>query len=471
MRNKQFNVEKFDYKEATIIGLIMMFGTFVGSLAATLVSPALPTIMEDFSITPASGQWLTTVYMLVLGVMIPLTAYLVNRFTTRQLFITCVGVFSLGSAIALTGHSFEVLLFARVLQAIGAGILLPLLQVTVLTIFPPEKRGFAMSIVGVTIGVAPAIGPTLSGYLVDAYGWHSLFLVTLVLGIIDLVAAVFFLRNIGKVGKGKFDLPSLIMSIVGFGGTLIGFSNIGNYGLTSANVIVPMIVGGITLYMFFRRQLVLDEPLLEVRVFKNRRFTISTILVSIVYGSMMSATIIVPMYVQDIRGYSALTSGLLILPGAIIMLLFNPVAGKILDKYGGRILFIVGMTLLLIGNLGFILLDESISLLFLTIAYGFRMLGVSCLLMPLTAWGVKSIPVDYMSHASALNTTLRQVSGAIGSAIFVSIMVKASTLGVYNSPIMNNIFGVEVSFMAVSVLSLIGLIITIIYGKDKKAGC
>ncbi|MEG2339116.1 MAG: MDR family MFS transporter, partial [Clostridium sp.] len=392
VRNKQFNVERFDYKEATVIGLIMMFGTFVGSLAATLVSPALPTIMKDFNITPASGQWLTTVYMLVLGVMIPLTAYLVNRFTTRQLFITCVGVFSFGSAIALTGHSFEVLLFARVLQAIGAGILLPLLQVTVLTIFPPEKRGFAMSIVGVTIGVAPAIGPTLSGYLVDAYGWNSLFLVTLVLGILDLIVAVFFLKNIGKVSKLKFDIPSLIMSIVGFGGILVGFSNLGNYGLTSPKVLIPMILGVVTLYMFFRRQLILKEPLLEIRVFKNRRFTISTILVSIVYGSMMSATIIVPMYVQDIRGYSALTSGLLILPGAIIMLLFNPIAGKVLDKYGGRILFIVGMTLLLIGNLGFILLDESISLMFLTVAYGFRMLGVSCLLMPLTAWGVKSIP-------------------------------------------------------------------------------
>lgn len=460
-------MDNFNYRGAAIIALVMMFGTFVGSLASTLVSPALPTIMEDFNITATVGQWLTTVYMLVLGVMIPSTAYLVNRFTTRQLFLTCMCIFSLGSAIALIGHNFELLLFARILQAIGAGILLPLLQFTVLSIFPAQKIGIAMGVVGITTGVAPAIGPTLSGYLIDIYGWKSLFLVTLVLSIVDLIMAFFLLKNVSKVSKIKLDFSSLFMSIIGFGAILIAFSNMGSHPFLDFVVIAPLVLGIITLWVFFKRQRSLEEPLLDIRVFKDKTFTISTILVSIVYGSMMSATIIIPMYVQQIRGYSALTSGLTILPGAIIMLIFNPIAGKILDKFGGRKLFIGGMSILLLGNLGFTLLNESVSLLFLTFAYGFRMFGGACLLMPLTAWGVKAIPSDLMSHASAINNTLRQVSGAVGSAVFVSVMVKASNLGLYETQQLNNIFGVEMSFIAVSILIIIGLVITLIFAKDK----
>ncbi|MEF9953518.1 MAG: DHA2 family efflux MFS transporter permease subunit, partial [Clostridium sp.] len=348
MNNKEVNIDKSNHRGATGITIIMMLGTFVGSLGATLISPALPTIMKDFNISAASAQWLTTVYMLVVGVMIPSTAYLINRFTTRKLFIGAISVFAVGSGLALLDHSFELLLIARILQAIGAGIVLPLLQVTVLRIFPPEKRGLAMSIVGITIGVAPAIGPTISGYLVDIYGWKSLFIITLGIAILDILLAAFFLKNIGETKKIKLDVLSLVMSIIGFGAVLIGFSNIGRYGIMEYHVILPLIVGVVVLWIFFRRQCKIQEPLLNITPFKSRRFTISTILVSIVYGSMMSATIIIPMYVQEVRGYSALISGLLILPGAIIMLLFNPVAGKILDKFGGRKLFIVGMILLLI---------------------------------------------------------------------------------------------------------------------------
>lgn len=458
-----------DLKSKTgIIIAVMLVGSFTGSLAQTLMTAALPSIMRNFNITADTGQWLTTIYLLIVGIMIPVTAYLINTFTTRKLFISAMCIFGIGCLIDLFSINFSMLLLGRALQAVASGILMPLLQVVILYLYPPEKRGAAMGMLGVVTGFAPAIGPTLSGWLVDNFGWHSIFLTLIPIAVIDTILAFILLKNVGETIKSKLDVISVILSSLGFGGLLIGFTNQGHYGWTNALTFVPLIVGGISLVMFAYRQLNLKEPLLELKVFKNKFFLISTILIIVVYASMMSATIIIPIYVQSVRGFSALHSGILIMPGALSMVILNPLAGRFLDKYGPRILCIVGMILLASGTFAFSFLDSDTALTYVAVMYCIRLMGISLMLMPLTVWGVKTLEEKYIPHATAINNTLRQMSGAIGTAVFVSVMTNVTNSSESLGAQIAAIHGIDISFLSASILALVGFIIAIVFVKDKK---
>ncbi|KMT22838.1 MDR family MFS transporter [Clostridium cylindrosporum] len=447
---------------------IIMTGAFIGSLGQTLMSPALPTIMKDFNINADVGQWLTTIYLLVVGIMIPTTAYLINRLSTRVLFITAMGIYSVGCIVALFSTNFSTLFIGRGLQALGSGALMPLLQFVILYLYPPEKRGAAMSLVGITIGFAPAVGPTLSGWLIDSFGWHSIFNVLTTISILDFVLSFIFLKNVSKGTKSKLDILSVILSSIGFGGVLLGFANMGHYGLYNVVTYLPMLIGILSLIVFTLRQLKVEKPLLELRVFKDRNFTISTILVIIVYATMMSATIIIPLYIQSVRGYTALHSGLLMFPGAISMVLLSPSVGRFLDRYGARFLCIGGMALLAGGTIAFSFLHESTSVVFLSVMYFFRMVGITMLLMPLTVWGVQNLNKEHLSHGTAINNTLRQIAGAIGSAVFVTVMVNATKNSGEVSRVLAIIHGIDVSFMASGILGVLGLLISLFFVKNKK---
>ncbi|MCC0649484.1 MDR family MFS transporter [Clostridioides sp. ZZV15-6598] len=455
-------------KKENLIIAIVMTGAFISSLSQTLLSTALPNIMSDFKITADVGQWLTTIYLLIAGIIIPTTAYLINRFSTRKLFITSMAIFSLGCVIALFSRSFSTMLIARVLQAVGSGSLMPLLQVIILYLCPVEKRGTAMSLVGITVGFAPAIGPTLSGWLVDSFGWHSLFLLLSPIAILDVILSFILLKNVGEAQKLKLDIPSIILSSLGFGGLLIGFTNQGNYGWANSATYLPIILGIVSLILFTWRQLKSKEPFLELRVFKNKPFLISTLLIMIVYASMMSATLMIPLYIQSVRGFSALASGSLMMPGAILMVALNPVAGRHLDKYGPHALSILGTGCLFLGTLSFAFLGKDTSLIHVSLMYCIRMIGISMVLMPLTTWGIKTLDRELISHATAINSTLRQIAGAIGSAVLITIMTTATKKAHMGSTILSNIHGIDVAFSIAATLAFIGLIISICFIKERQ---
>lgn len=452
-------------KKGNLIIAILMTGAFISSLSQTLLSTALPNIMSDFKITADIGQWLTTIYLLIAGIIVPTTAYLINRFSTRKLFITSMSIFSIGCIIALFSNNFSTMLIARVLQAMGSGSLMPLLQVIILYLCPEEKRGAAMSLVGITVGFAPAIGPTLSGWLVDSFGWHSLFLFLSPIAILDVILSFILLRNVGETQKLKLDIPSIVLSSLGFGGLLIGFTNQGNYGWTNIATYLPILIGIMSLILFTLRQLKSKEPFLELRVFKNKPFLISTILIMIVYASMMSATLMIPLYVQSVRGFSALSSGSLMLPGAILMVVLNPIAGRHLDKYGPHALSILGTGCLFLGTLSFAFLGRDTSLIHVSLMYCIRMIGISMVLMPLTTWGIKTLDRELISHATAINNTLRQISGAIGSAILITIMTSATKKAHMSSNMLSNIHGIDVAFSIAATLAFTGLIVSICFIK------
>lgn len=338
----------------TMMIIVLLIGTFCTVLNQTLLATALPKLMSTFDVSTATVQWLTTGFLMVNGIMIPLSAYLATTINTKWLYISAMTVFLGGTVLAYVAPTFGVLLAGRLVQALGVGIAMPLLQTIMLSIFPPEKRGAALGLVGIVIGVAPAIGPTLSGWIIDKYQWRDLFGMIIPIMVVVIILALFFMKPVIKTHKQKIDWLSLVLSTIGFGGLLYGFSSAGNDGWTSTKVLVSLIVGAIVTALFVWRQLVIPKPFLELRVFKTGEFTLSAILSSIVMIAMLGVETVLPLYLQIAHGMSALHSGLTLLSGAVVMALMSPITGKTFDAFGGKRLALTGMIILTVATAPFL---------------------------------------------------------------------------------------------------------------------
>jgi EmrB/QacA subfamily drug resistance transporter len=444
--------------------LVLISGAFAAILNQTLLATALPHIMEDLHLEASTAQWLTSIFMLVNGVMIPITAFLIERFTTRSLFLSALGLFAAGTLICAVAPNFGILMVGRVIQASGAGIIMPLMQTILFLIFPVEKRGSAMGMFGLVISFAPAIGPTLSGWLVDQFPWRSLFYVILPIVIIDLIVAYFILVNVTKQTFPKVDFLSIILSSFGFGGLLYGFSTAGSEGWSSVHVILSMLIGSITLTLFILRQFKLKQPILEFRVFKIKLFTITTILGMLVFIAMIGGATILPILMQNMLGYSAFESGLMLLPGALIMGFMNPVTGRIFDKFGAKWLAVTGLFLISVTTFMFSNLTPQTSFMYLTVVNAFRMLGVAMVMMPVTTAGLNQLPNHLIPHGTAMNNTMRQVSGAVGTALLVTVMTTAAQP---SRGVEGLVHGVNVSFIVAGISAIIGLLLAF-FVKDKS---
>ncbi|XXM71077.1 MDR family MFS transporter [Lysinibacillus sphaericus] len=444
--------------------LVLISGAFAAILNQTLLATALPHIMEDLHLEASTAQWLTSIFMLVNGVMIPITAFLIERFTTRSLFLTALGLFAAGTVICAVAPNFGILMVGRVIQASGAGIIMPLMQTILFLIYPVEKRGSAMGMFGLVISFAPAIGPTLSGWLVDQFPWRSLFYVILPIVIIDLIVAYFILVNVTKQTFPKVDILSIILSSFGFGGLLYGFSTAGTEGWSSVHVIVSMIIGSITLTLFILRQFKLKQPILEFRVFKIKLFTITTILGMLVFIAMIGGATILPILMQNMLGYSAFESGLMLLPGALIMGFMNPITGRIFDKFGAKWLAVTGLILISVTTFMFSNLTPQTSFMYLTVVNAFRMLGVAMVMMPVTTAGLNQLPNHLIPHGTAMNNTMRQVSGAVGTALLVTVMTTAAQP---SRGVEGLVHGVNVSFIVAGISAIIGLFLAF-FVKDRS---
>ncbi|MEK4264102.1 DHA2 family efflux MFS transporter permease subunit [Paenibacillus sp. FSL L8-0499] len=400
----------------------LLIGAFVALLNQTLLNVALPSIMDDLKIATNTAQWLTTGFMLVNGVLIPISAFLVEKFTTRQLFITAMSLFSLGTLVCGIGTGFEMIMVGRVIQAVGAGILMPLMNIVFLRIFPIEERGKAMGLMAVAMIFAPAVGPTLSGWVVQNYSWRVLFFIVLPLAILSTLLGMKTMQNVGQTTSPKLDKTGVILSTIGFGGLLYGFSDAGTDGWGSATVITCLIVGVIALALFVWRELKAETPLLEFRIFRYNMYSLTTLINIIITMALYSGMILLPIYLQTIRGFTPMESGLMLLPGAILMGIMSPITGIIFDKIGARWLSVVGLIITVITTWQFSQLTDSTTYTHMIITYTVRMLGMSMLSMPIVTAGLNQLPQRLSSHGTAMSNTLRTVAGALGMALFVSLM-------------------------------------------------
>ncbi|NYF23362.1 DHA2 family efflux MFS transporter permease subunit [Sporosarcina sp. JAI121] len=403
---------------------ILFIGAFVALLNNTLLNVALPTIMVEFDVKPSVVQWLTTGYMLINGILIPASAFFIQKFTNRKLFLTAMVLFTLGTLLAMLAPSFGVLVAARMIQAAGSAMMMPLLMNVMLTAFPIERRGTAMGIFGLVMITAPAIGPTLSGWIIEHYTWRTLFGIVLPFSILTLIYAFFKLRNITPNRDMKLDVFSLILSSIGFGGLLYGFSSAGDKGWDSPLVYGTIIVGAIALVTFIVRQLRMDDPMLDFKIYMHPMFALSSAISIVLSVAMFSGMILTPLYVQTIRGISPFHSGLLMLPGAIVMGLMSPITGRLFDKYGARVLAVIGLAITVISTFYLSRLSMESGYYYLMTIYTIRMFGISMVMMPVMTNGLNQLPMISNPHGTAMNNTLQQVSGAIGSAILLTIMTK-----------------------------------------------
>ncbi|MDQ0229974.1 MDR family MFS transporter [Metabacillus malikii] len=455
--------------KSTIVALLLA-GSFIAILNQTLMITAIPPIMEEMNVTANSAQWLTTVFMCVNGIMIPISAFLLERFTTRQLFISAMSIFAFGTLIAGISPNFEILLLGRVIQSSGAGVMLPLMTTVFLMIFPKEKRGSAMGLVGLVISFAPAIGPAFSGWITSHYSWRQLFYIILPIAIIDIIIAFFALKNVTEITKPKVDVISIILSSFGFGGLLYGFTSAGNLGWTDIITIISLSVGVLSLLLFITRQLKLEHPMLEFRVFKYSLFPFAVIIGAIAFMGLIGVETLIPLFMQDMREFTAFEAGLALLPGAFISGIMAPIVGRVFDKIGARWLVITGLAILTISSFLFTSLNLETTFTYITVLYSIRMFGLSMVMMPVQTAALNQLPTRLIPHGAAMDNTMRMIAASVGTAILVTVMTTSMKIAEQKSTIAHpDIHGANTAFIVVAMLTMIGLVLSF-FVKDKQSG-
>lgn len=466
---------------------ILTFITFVGNFTQLQLSAALPTIVSDFGISVTTGQWLTSIFQLVMGVMVPLTAYLTRRFSTRQIVIASMAVFTLGSVFAWLGSSFVLVLIGRLLEAVGTGVMWPVLQITVFSIYPLSRRGMAMGTVGMAMSVAPAIGPTLGGVQTDLNGWRSIFLTLTVIGVISLLLAIFGLRNFGtRDASAKADFFSVGLSIFGFGGLMFGFTNIESYPFTHPMVWLAMLIGVVGIVWFVLRQIhgarrqaadpSKQPPLLNLSVLKNKSFTVGTVTAALSFFAFSSIMVIMPLYIQDCRGYSATISGLVMLPGAFGQCIAQFFGGKALDRFGARPVALIGSITLLFGTIMMSLISMTSWIWWVSIWQFVRQIGMGFVLMPITTWSLNCLEPEEVSAGSAVTNTVRQIAGAIGAPVLVILMEMFTALrwaaigGAKSMYAAANVFGIQWALRVSAAICFIMVVMVFFGVRGNGAG-
>ena len=477
-------------RAAFISVAILTFITFVGNFTQLQLSSALPIIVSEFHISVTTGQWLTSVFQLVMGVMVPLTAFLTRRFSTRQIVICSMAVFTVGSLLAWLGPNFVWVLVGRVLEAAGTGVMWPVLQITVFSIYPLSRRGFAMGTVGMAMSVAPAIGPTLGGWQTDANGWRSIFLTMTIIGVVSLLAAMFGLHNFGSHDpSARADFFSVSLSVIGFGGLMFGFTNSETYGFAAPVTWGPMVVGLIGIVWFVLRNLragkryreavaedksaLPQPPLLDLEVLKNRSFTVGTITASLAFFAFSSILVIMPLYIQTDRGYSATMSGLIMLPGAIGQCVSQFFGGRAMDRFGARPVALFGSIVLTLGTLGMSLVAMDTWIWWVSICQFIRQIGMGFLLMPITTWSLNCLngPSE-VSAGSSVTNTARQIAGAVGAPVLVILMETFAALHKQGgaSAVAASIFGIQWA-LRISAMICLAMVLMVFFGvKGDGAG-
>ena len=466
---------------------ILTFITFVGNFTQLQLSAALPTIVSDFGISVTTGQWLTSIFQLVMGVMVPLTAYLTRRFSTRQIVIASMAVFTLGSVFAWLGSSFVLVLIGRLLEAVGTGVMWPVLQITVFSIYPLSRRGMAMGTVGMAMSVAPAIGPTLGGVQTDLNGWRSIFLTLTVIGVISLFLAIFGLRNFGtRDASAKADFFSVGLSVFGFGGLMFGFTNIESYPFTHPMVWLAILIGLVGIVWFVLRQIhgarrqaadpSKQPPLLNLSVLKNKSFTVGTVTAALSFFAFSSIMVIMPLYIQDCRGYSATISGLVMLPGAFGQCIAQFFGGKALDRFGARPVALIGSITLLFGTIMMSLISMTSWIWWVSIWQFVRQIGMGFVLMPITTWSLNCLEPEEVSAGSAVTNTVRQIAGAIGAPVLVILMETFTALrwaaigGAKNMYAVANVFGIQWALRVSATICFIMVVMVFFGVRGNGAG-
>ncbi len=467
--------EPTEFKVIPILVSFLIAG-FIGLFSETALNMALNNLINDFGIKETTAQWLTTGYLLTLGILVPVSGLILQWFTTRQLFNVSLTFSIIGTFIAAIAPTFEFLMVGRIIQALGTALMLPLMFNTILLIIPPHKRGKIMGLMGLVIMFAPAVGPTLSGLILQTLSWHWIFWISLPFLIFALIFGIFFMENVSTPTKPKIDILSIILSTIGFGGIVYGFSSAGEGGGWGEPIVIASIAAGvISLVVFSIRQTKMNQPMLNLRAFKYPMFVVGLLLVLICMMIILSSMILLPLYLQTSLALSTFAAGLLLLPGGIINGLLSPVMGGLFDRFGPKWLVIPGLVLVTAALLGFSTIDLETSSGFIVSMHIIIMIGVSMIMMPAQTNGLNQLPRELYPDGTAIMNTLQQVAGAIGTAVAISILSSGTKNYLENitdatnplNPLLAFTSGVQDAFWFAIVVAIVGFVVGLFIKRVK----
>jgi len=463
--------------------ITLVLGTFCTALTTNMLVTAYPTMMSRFSISSATVQWLTTGSLLVMGIMIPVSAWLLNNFSLRLIYTAALSCFLIGLIISYTANSFELILLGRLVQAVGIGVTFPTIQTVLLVIYPPEKRGTMMGLGGIVIGLAPALGPTVSGWILDNASWRDLFGLMIPPVAIVLALACYTVRPVIPLKKSAIDGWAIAWSTIGFGSLLYGFSSVGKDGWTSKIVIISILIGLLFIGFFVRREWPQAEPLLNIRLLKIPSFTIASMITALANTAMIGIQVVLPMYLQNVRGLTPLQSGLTILPGALLYGIISLISGRAYDHIGGRRLALMGTFLLTLGTLPFALLTQHTPYSYIIMEYIVLMSGVALVAMPLTAASSVDLTGIQLSHGTAINSTMRQIMTSMGTAILGSVLANvmaaakpakalltSAPLAYRDQSYAAAMQGFHAAFLVATAMGILAMIFALMVKRTPKAG-
>jgi MFS transporter, DHA2 family, lincomycin resistance protein len=465
----------FEVKHPKAMAAVLMIGTFLGLFGETALNMALTNIMEDFDVSAASAAWLTTGYLLVLAVLVPLSSYLVRWFTTRQLIVAAVILAAIGSLVAGLSPTFAILLVGRFIQAIATGIILPLMFSVVMLIFPVQKRGAVMGIVGIILTAGPALGPSIAGLIVSSLSWRYIFWMMLVVYAIVLLFAFSKVGNVSNVTRPKIDLISLVSSTIGFGGVVFALATLAEESFSEPIVWVPLVVGLVLLVVFGVRQTKMAEPMIDLSVFKSPMFTLGVALMVATMFMILSVAILVPMFLKTVLGFAAITAGLCMLPGNVLNIIMSPIVGTNFDKVGAKIFTRIGFTMILVSMIIFLTTISATTATWIVILnLCIFFVGVSMTIMPAQTNAMNSLAPQKFADGSAALNTLTQIAGASGTAIAITMF----TIGQNNYikefgasvPAEFLAHGIHYAFILVTVISVLGLVGSFFVKNSKPVG-
>lgn len=441
----------------------LLISGFMGMFGETSINIALTSLMKDLQVSASTVQWLTTGYLLVVGVLVPVSGLLIRWFTTRQLLFSALCAFILGTFVSAIAQSFPLLLTGRLIQGIATGILIPLIFNTILAIYPPQKRGTAFGLVGLVLMFAPAVGPTVAGFILGQSTWEWIFWTMLPFLFLALILSILFCKNANTVTRPKVDLLSIVLSTIGFGGIVAGCSFAGELSWTHVTVLLLLFIGIISLIIFAIRQLKMENPMLNIRAFKFPMFTIGTLHVVITFGMIMSSMLLLPMYWQSGKLVAVALVGLLLLPGGLVNGVFSAISGKLYDVYGPKWLVRIGFSINVIAAFMLLTIDVSSSFFYVIGAHVLLMIGIPFVMSPSQTNGLNALPKELSPDGSAIMNTAQQVSGAIATALTTTFLAAgenayfASGRHAAAEALTN---GVKFGFTFTFVLTIIGFILS-----------
>ncbi len=444
---------------------IMLTGTFFASVSQSMLTSALPTIMHEFGINATLGQLLTTSYIYVLGIVAAFSAYLITRCNVRRLFLGALALFCAGCAVAYLSTGYGALLASRLMQACGTGVLMPLMQVIALELYPKERHGHALGLVGLVFGFAPVVGPTLSGIITDMLGWRTIFAILGCGALLSLAGSSFVVRDVGKHERTVLDVPSMLLYTFGLVVFMVGVTGLEQFGFFDARAFGPTLVGVVLVAVFAVRQLRVDRPYLKLALFRNRTFATGVVLLVIAQAVMMSSALQVPLCIQEIHGYTPTESGLILLAGALCMPLLNPLTGRLYDRFGGKLNGMIGFFLLVVGTGSFVFFSSDISPLWIAGMYMVRMVGIAFVLMPMTAYCMTDLEGADVPQGAAIVNSFRQICGSLGSSVMMAVVTSVS---VDAGSIDVSMVGFSVSFAIQALFAAVAFICVLLFVRGKR---